>query len=213
MCSYFKGRQTWESIQTLYIKYFSLLYHLTEWVFLTIRATNCCFTKTKRQAYHSRGSSRYTATKESGNFIPAGWPEYKTFQTGINWVCINLRSFANRPHKNATSASSSPDSYFQRARSTKLITTAVIKTTLFLDAQDHFSDKYCQLQTNIPVGFFKSSEQWHSMRTDYRVKSLLIEEQSVWYCNLENLCKCTYQVHTSQGTGDFFGHLISTIPC
>jgi len=51
MCSYFKGKQTWESIKTFYIKC-SSLYHLRQWfaypLLHTIRATNRCFMKTKK---------------------------------------------------------------------------------------------------------------------------------------------------------------------
>lgn len=69
---------------------------------------------------------------------------------------------------------------------------AVMKTTLFLDAQDHFSDKYCQL----PVFFLRALNNDTAQEPIKGQSSLLIEDQCIWYCNLESLHNCIYQVYT-----------------
>lgn len=60
---------------------------------------------------------------------------------------------------------------------------------------------------------FKSSEQWHSTRTDYRAKVLYWLKISTFGTVTWKVYTIVYKVYTSWGTGDVLGHLLSTIPC
>lgn len=108
----------------------------------------------------------------------------------LNWGYS--RMFASKPHKNTALLLLTVT--FSTQGKPKTITILMMKTSLFLDAEDHFPEEYCQLQTSMPV-VCNSSEQRYNAITGNRAKIFTHwREQTTWYSDLENLHTSIYQV-------------------